>query len=154
VTDEQRQRFDGLLEDVIAGLPVRIAELIHEVPVLVLDRPSPEMIGTLRREGTIGPDEDGSDLCGLHSGVGMTQRSLEDPGGWGGGGADAGVPEHIHLFREGIIALAFESLGGGGGWEDSEADEEIYEEVRITLLHELGHHFGLDEQDLDDLGYA
>ena len=151
MTDEQRQRFDGLLEDVIAGLPARIAELIHEVPVLVLDRPSPEMIKTLQREGTIGPDEDGSDLCGLHSGVGMTDRSVEDPGGWG---ADAGVPEHIHLFREGVTGLAFERLGDGAGWDDPEADEEVYEEIRITLLHELGHHFGLDEDDLDDLGYA
>jgi predicted Zn-dependent protease with MMP-like domain len=48
-----------------------------------------------------------------------------------------------------------------GGWEE-DVDEEgpfggverIREEIRITILHELGHHFGLDEDDLDRLGYA
>ena len=151
MTDEQRERFDQLFEDVIAGLPAAVAKLIEEVPVVVLDRPSPEMIEMLRRDGTIGPEEDGADLCGLHSGVGLTDRSVEDPAGWG---ADLGVPEHIHLFRDGIADLAFETLGDGATWDHPEADEELYEEIRITLLHELGHHFGLDEDDLEGLGYA
>lgn len=154
MTPAQRERFDRLLEDVIAGLPRRVAALLDEVPVHVLDRPSGAMVEQLRRDGTLGPDEDGADLCGLHSGVALTERSVEDPGGWG---ADIGVPEHVHLFREGIVSLAFENLGiedGADGWSHPEADEEIYEEIRITLLHELGHHFGLDEDDLDELGYT
>lgn len=151
MTPEHRERFDRLLEDVIAGLPPRVAALLEEVPVHVLDRPTPEMVAQLQRDGTLGADEDGADLCGLHSGVAITERSVEDPGGWG---ADAGVPEHVHLFREGIAALAFENLGEGAGWHHPEADEEVYEEIRVTLLHEIGHHFGLDEDDLDELGYA
>jgi len=151
LTPQQRERFDQLLEDVIASLPMRIAELIEEVPVLVLDRPSPEMVALLRRDGTLGPDEDGTDLCGLHSGVGLTDRSIDDAMGWG---ADPGVPEHVHLFREGIVGLAFESLGPDATWDHPAADEEIYEEIRITLLHEIGHHFGLDEGQLDELGFA
>lgn len=153
MTDELRDRFDTLLEDVIAGLPPRVAALIDEVPVHVLDCPTPELIESLRRDGALGPDDDGSDLCGLHTGVGLTERSIEDPAGWGVG-ADTAGPEHIHLFRQGIAALAFESLGDNADWTHPAADEAIYEEIRITLLHELGHHFGLDEDDLDELGYA
>jgi predicted Zn-dependent protease with MMP-like domain len=125
--------------------------LLEELAVVVLDRPTPEMTALLRKDGILAAYEDGSDLCGLHSGVGLPDRSLEDPAGWG---ADLGVPEHIHLFREGIVQLALENLGDGASTDAAHADEEIYEEIRITLLHEIGHHFGLDEDDLDQLGYA
>ena len=61
----------------------------------------------------------------------------------------------------GIASLAFASEQQGGfegacegDWGDSDADERLYEEIRITVLHEIGHHFGLDEDDLDELGYA
>jgi predicted Zn-dependent protease with MMP-like domain len=87
----------------------------------------------------------------LHSGVGLTERSIEDPSSWG---ADLGVPEHIHLFREGIAALALENLGEGSNWAHGRMEDELYEEIRVTLLHELGHHFGLEEDDLDQLGYT
>jgi predicted Zn-dependent protease with MMP-like domain len=56
------------------------------------------------------------------------------------------LPTVIHLFRRGIVSLA-------GGWEQPNADDEVYEEVRVTLLHEIGHHFGLEEEDLEELGY-
>ena len=62
---------------------------------------------------------------------------------------------HSHLFREGIIEQA-------GGWEESEdengrlqgGEAAITEEIRITLLHEIGHHFGLGEEELEELGYG
>ncbi len=151
MTDQERERFDSLFEDVLAGLPAGVAALLAEVPVIMLDRPTPEMVELLRRDGLLEPGDGGEDLCGLHSGVGLTERSVEDPANWG---ADLGVPEHIHLFREGITSLAFDNIGDDGGWDHPEADEELYEEIRITLLHELGHHFGLEEEDLDELGYS
>ena len=39
----------------------------------------------------------------------------------------------------------------GGG---SASEEELVDQVRITVLHEIGHHFGMSEQDLDELGYG
>lgn len=146
----ERDRFDALLEDVLETLPPQIRALVDQVPVVVLDRPTPELIESLKREGTLEPEADGSDLCGLHTGVAITERSLEDPEGWGAGGWGGGWgggPEQIHLFRAGIIDLA-------GGWEQPHAEQEVYEEIRTTLLHEIGHHFGLDEDDLEALGYA
>lgn len=152
MTPAEQERFDTLLQDAIDGLPARARRMLDEVPLVVMDRPTDEMVAELRRDGVIHPDEDGSELCGLHTGVGLPERSIDHPEDWGG------VFEQIHLFREGIVSLA-------GGWnprpdfkDDDEVgpggEDEIYEEVRITLLHEIGHHFGLDEDDLEDLGYA
>ena len=153
MNDAARERFDRLLQDAIDGLPPGMRVLLDEIPVVVLDRPTPRMIEDLRREGTLEPGADGLDLCGLHTGVAITERSVESEGGR--------LPDQVHLFREGIISLA---LGDDGAAEWIEVsprspeggpdDEEVYEEIRITLLHELGHHFGLDEDDLDDLGYG
>ena len=147
MTPAEQDRFDALLEDAIDALPEKVRALIDEVPVIVLDQPSAEMLRRLKADGVLEADAIGDDLCGLHTGIGLTERSIDDPGGWGSWGSDAAGPEQIHLFRHGIVDLA-------GGWQEPDADEAIYEEIRITLLHEIGHHFGLDEDDLDGLGYS
>jgi predicted Zn-dependent protease with MMP-like domain len=150
MTPRERDRFDNLLQDVIAELPGRIRDLLDEVPLIVEDAPSPDLVRHLIDDGTLEPGDDGSDLCGLHSGVQITDRSVEHPADWGGS------MEYIRLFRDAIVDLA-------GGWDHVDEPEEdtgpggeeaIIEEIHITLLHEIGHHFGLDEADLDDLGYA
>lgn len=150
MTDAERERFDALVQDAIDALPPRIRALLEEVPVVVLDEPTPKMIAELTADGTLQPGDDPAELCGLHTGVAITERSIDDPGGWGRPGHDSFAPEEIHLFRRGIIALATDDLG----WQAEHADDDIYEEVLITLLHEIGHHFGLDEDDLEELGYA
>ncbi|MBL8758037.1 MAG: metallopeptidase family protein [Phycisphaerae bacterium] len=148
MTPELQARFDALLQDAIAALPPRFRHALEEIPVIVIDRPDAKMLDDLRREGTIPPNgpnpgdqADDEDLMGLHSGIAITERTLSA----GGGGLE--LPPTIHIFREGIV-------GHAGGWDQEYADDEIYEEIRITLLHELGHHFGLDEDELDELGYA
>jgi len=135
MTDAERARFDALMDDVVAALPSGIAELLNEISVIVLDEPSPSRLADLG----IAPDDRESldELCGLHTGTSLTERSVEH---------HADLPTTIHLFRRGIVALA-------GGWQDANADDHVYEEIRITLLHEIGHHFGLDEEDLERLGY-
>jgi predicted Zn-dependent protease with MMP-like domain len=160
LTDEQRERFDRLVQDVIDTLPARVREMVDQVPIVVIDRPDAAMVRQLVQDGLLEPGEDGSDLCGLHSGTPLTERGVADSAGWGGLG-EAGEPETVYLFREGIASLAFASEQQGGfegacegDWGDSDADERLYEEIRITVLHEIGHHFGLDEDDLDELGYA
>lgn len=150
MTDAERERFDALVQDAIEAFPTRIRALIEEVPVVVLDRPTPEMMKSLKADGTVETGADPAELCGLHTGVAITERSVEDPGGWGRPGHDSFAPEEIHLFREGIVGLAT----GDAGWSAEHAEEDVYEEIRVTLLHEIGHHFGLDEDDLDQLGYA
>lgn len=131
----RREQFDALLEEVIEDLPAALRERLDEVPVIAMDRPTEKM---LRDLGIDPRDADAAtELCGLHSGVSDTERSVE---------RSAELPSEIHLFREGIVDLA-------GGWEQEDAEDWIYEEIRVTLLHEMGHQFGLDEADLEDLGY-
>ncbi len=124
MTDDERRRFDEVLETVLEALPPRLQALLEEAPVIVEDRPSAKLL----RELDLCPDDL---LCGLHSGTPLTERSVEH---------SPELPETIHLFREGILELA-------GDWE------QLHREIRITLLHEIGHHFGLEEDDLAELGY-
>jgi predicted Zn-dependent protease with MMP-like domain len=136
MTDEERQRFDQLVEQAIEALPPRVRELLDEVPVVVLDEPDTDLLKDLQLQLESGADP-GEELCGLHTGTSLTERSIEFSGE---------LPTTIHLFRRGIISL-------GGGWEIEDAEAIIYDEIVTTLLHEIGHHFGLDEDDLAELGY-
>jgi predicted Zn-dependent protease with MMP-like domain len=74
---------------------------------------------------------DDPDLFGLYEGVPLPER-----GDWAGA-----LPDRIRIFRKPLV--------------DSFRDpRELEEEIRITVLHELAHYFGLDEDRLDDLGYS
>lgn len=141
MSPRERERFDGLLEEALEQLPAKLRALLEEVPLVVDDIPSDTLTDELievwgLNEGET-RDEFRRGLCGLHSGIGLTERSVEQP---------PDVPEEIRLFREGIVLTA-------GGWAQPEADDAVYDEVMITLLHEIGHHFGLDEDQLEELGY-
>lgn len=135
ITRRERERFDELMEHAVGALPESLHQLLEEVPVIVIDRPTPSMLRSVGLDPA--SEDDALSLCGLHTGRGLTERSVAD---------DDPTPEDIHIFREGIIDLA-------GGFEQAGGDELVAEQIRITLLHEIGHHFGLDEDDLARLGY-
>jgi len=78
------------------------------------------------------PPPDDPDLLGLYDGVSLTERSGE-PG--------LELPDRIFVFRNPLLA-----------WCDDE--EQLAEEVRITVVHEVAHHFGIDDDRLHELGYA
>lgn len=140
---DQRDAFDEMVEDAIEQLPRGVRALLDEVPVIVEDRPTREILGELADDPEI--LDDPTSLCGLHTGPMATERGVETSGE---------LPNQIYLFREGVVALA-------GGWpeptDSPEVTEEkldaIYDEIVTTLLHEIGHQFGLDEDDLARLGY-
>ena len=129
MSPRDRERFDELLERVLDALPPALHELLDQAPLIVEDRPSRELLDEL------GLDEDEDLICGLHTGTPITERSVSDA---------PELPEMIHVFREGVLEHA-------GGWHAGDAT--IAEEIRITILHEIGHHFGLEEDDLEALGY-
>ncbi|MEM9064691.1 MAG: metallopeptidase family protein [Planctomycetota bacterium] len=132
-----RQRFDALLDGVLASLPAQLRALLDEVPLIVQDAPDEAVLQTLDPPLELEPGEDPAEsLCGLHIGIANTERSVED---------GAVLPPTVYLFRQGILRL----VGGAGA-----GDETLAKEIRITLLHELGHQFGLDEDDLENLGYG
>ena len=73
-----------------------------------------------------GPDEEL--LMGEFVGVPRTEKSVWEPG----------PPDQVFLYQKNIEAVC-------------ESEEEIRDEVRVTLLHELGHYFGLEEDELEHL---
>lgn len=136
VNERDLRLVDEAVAREIAALPEHLRSLIDEIPIVILDEPTAEML----RDLGIGPaDEDArEEICGLHTGIPMTEESVEYSGD---------LPTTIHLFRRGLANMALDEQG--------RLDHEtLDEEVRITILHELGHHFGLEEGDLDDLGYG
>lgn len=144
MTSAERERFDALLEEAIDAQPAGVRAMLDDVPLIVDDAPDAALVASLAKEWGEDPTpEFAQGLCGLHTGVPLTERSVAGPGP---------LPTNIRMFREGVVWVA-------GGWEpgDGEStedvDDAVYEEITITLLHELGHHFGLTEEDLAELGY-
>lgn len=132
---EQRDLFDNILEAQIEALPLEAAEVVALSGVVAEDEPSDEVLASMGMTWA-----EGRDLCGMHFGVAHTERSVEDTGE---------LPSQIMLFRGPIIRLA--------GYRVSEGQEinrdALIQQIHITLLHEIGHQFGLDEDDLTELGY-
>ena len=117
--------FERLVKRALAELPAQFARFIEQVPVEIRTRP------TRRQLRELGMEEDEL-LLGLYVGRPLTERSVDD---------GPGMPDVIYLFQEDCELAS-----------DSEAD--LIREVRTTVLHEIGHHFGMDEDDLDAIGYG
>ncbi|MEM8756221.1 MAG: metallopeptidase family protein [Planctomycetota bacterium] len=133
--DLVRMRFDQAVARVIAALPDRERRLIeHELAVILEDRPSETMLIDL---GMDPADPASEELLGLFTGAMRTEASIEE----------SGPPSVIHLFRHGLTEVARDEHG-------NIREDVLNEEIRITLLHELGHYYGLEEDDLEGLGYG
>lgn len=79
------------------------------------------------------PPQDDPELLGLYEGVPLTERDE-----WWGAGS---LPDRIMIFR-------------GPTLRTCESREEVVDEVNITVVHEIAHHFGIDDDRLHELGYA
>ena len=99
------------------------AAALREVAVVVEDEPSRAQL----RENGLGPDET---LYGLYEGTPRTEWAAD----W------VIAPNKITLFRQPLE-------------EDFPDTLELEEEVRVTVIHELAHHLGIDEDRLEELGY-
>ncbi len=115
----ERERFEELVGEAIDELPVEFQEKIENVDVVVETRPSHEIL----RQQRIRPP---GTLLGLYQGVPLEKRGV--------GYANV-LPDKITIYQEPIEALC--------------ADEsEAKKKVREVFMHELGHHFGMTEEDL------
>ena len=141
-----RERFAKLVEEAIEALPEKFARLVKNVAVVVEDEPSrdiaqrPAAAGSGQAAGAGqaagseqagGQHEDAEEeglLMGEYIGVPRTER-----GAW-----EALPPDRIVLYQKNIEAAC-------------ETENQIREEVRLTVLHELGHYFGMDEEQLEDV---
>lgn len=130
MNEQRRQYFDEQLEHVLARVPQRVHELLDEVTMYIEDHPPPSVMRQMgiRHRGQ---------LCGLYTGIPLTRRFVELSGV---------LSDAIYIYREGILAMATDRRGN--------IDEnELQQQIRTTILHELGHHHGIDEEELRELGY-
>lgn len=119
---DRHRPFEQLVERALAGIPMPFAAALDEVAIVIEEAPTPEQL----RDNDLPPDEW---LYGLYEGVPRTD--------WG---ADwAAMPNKISLFRYPLEA-------------DFPDPEDLEDEVRITVIHELAHHLGIDDDRLHELG--
>jgi predicted Zn-dependent protease with MMP-like domain len=117
----QRQQFAEIVEEVLDSLPREFRERIRNVAVLVEDLPPDQLSRQSERPRQL--------LLGLFHGVPMTKKSVFDP---------QPGPDYVVLYQKNIEAVC-----------SSEA--EVREQIRRTVIHELGHYFGMDEVQLKDV---
>jgi predicted Zn-dependent protease with MMP-like domain len=100
-----------------------------------LDEVPPELAGRIDNVAVFveddGPPSD-PDLLGIYEGIPLTER-----GNWYGGV----LPDRITIYRNPTLAIC-------------ETVEDVVDEVNITVVHEIAHHFGIDDARLHELGYG
>lgn len=113
--------FDALAREAFAALPEAFRALCGDVLIHIADFAEDEILDDMGFE-------DPFELTGLYEGVDVTRRSLDDiPSG----------PNHVHLYRQPILAE----------WIDN-GEVTLGELIRHVLVHEIGHHFGLSDEDM------
>jgi len=109
----------------------RFEELVGEA----LDEVPPELMALLDNVVILvadDPPEDEPDLLGVYEGYALTER------GWDYGGV---LPDRIVIFRHPILGIC-------------DTEDDVVEEVVVTVVHELAHHFGIDDKRLHELGWG
>ena len=119
----ERAEFRRIVREAVAELPPGLLARVDNVEIVVERRPT----AMDRKIAGIGPR---SLLLGLYHGVPLTAR---------GESYNLVLPDKISIYQESIEAIC-------------ETDDEMREQIRKTVLHELGHYFGIDDDRLHELG--
>jgi predicted Zn-dependent protease with MMP-like domain len=115
-----RRRFERLVAEAIGTIPERFRRELQNLAVIVEDEPSEELLAEMEIEP---PDT----LFGLYQGVPLTERR------WDHGNA---LPDRIVLYQFPIE-------------DDSETEDDVVVAIGETLIHEVGHYFGMSEDELE-----
>ena len=117
----ERKRFAEIVEQVLDSLPSEFRSRIRNVAVLVEDLPPKQHLPNSGRRRTL--------LLGLFHGVPTTKKSVFDlPSG----------PDYVVLYQKNVEAVCSNEV-------------ELREQIRRTVIHEIGHYFGMDEEQLRDV---
>jgi predicted Zn-dependent protease with MMP-like domain len=121
-TQMENDLFLKYVNKAVEELPSEFKEKMDNVSIFVEDYPTELQISKLRvREGKMY-------LLGLYEGIPQTIRG----GGYGIGGA---MPDKITIFKYPILAIV-------------KSEEELIDQIQSTVLHEIGHHFGMSEKQI------
>jgi predicted Zn-dependent protease with MMP-like domain len=117
-----RQDFEALVAESVKGLPKEFRRRLENVAIEVQEEPSTEALDA------VGLERDESDeLLGLYWGHSIQGDSFFDAGGQ--------LPDRVYIYRGPILRLC-------------ETEEDVVREVQETVVHEIGHHFGLSDDDM------
>ena len=119
------EEFGELVDEAIESLPEQFEQYMENVVVEVAPLPTAKMLQSV-------PGRPGTLLLGLYEGVPLTRKSVSAP---------YELPQRIYLFQRNIEAVC-------------RTRRQIVAQVRKTVLHEVGHHFGMTEDDLHEMGYG
>ena len=106
----------------------------EDLVAIALDDIPPELAAVMDNVVVLVEDEpppDDPHLLGLYEGTPLTERD------WSYGGV---LPDRITIFRRPILAIC-------------DTEEDVIDEVHVTVVHEVAHHFGIDDARLHELGY-
>jgi len=112
--------FEELVRQALDTLPEPYAGLMENVAVVVEEKASREVLANLNID-------DENELLGLYHGLSMDKESFFQVGG--------NLPARISIYRKPILRIC-------------RTKEEVVQEVRDTVVHEIGHHFGLDDDEM------
>ena len=119
-----KEDFEKLVRDALDGLPDEIESLMSNVDVVIEDLPTRKLAAEI--------DVDREGLLGLYQGIPLTER----------GESYFGVlPDRIALYRTNLERMA-------------RSRQELTQIVKKTVMHEIAHHFGIDDERLEELGWA
>lgn len=121
----ERRAFRRIVQQAIDSLPRELAERVRDVEIVIEDEPTEEQLA----EQGLDPEED--TLFGLYEGTPLPEREHN---------FGMALPDRITIFY-GPLVDCFETA------------DEIRRQIRITVIHEIAHFFGLEDDDIEDLGY-
>ena len=119
-----RKAFEKLVSEAVSALPEEFLSHLDNVEIVVEDFPSLEV---QQSEGLDSP----YDLLGYYEGVPLTERE-GPPAGW--------LPDRITVYQKPLEAICHSRA-------------ELYEEIQTTVVHEVAHFFGIDEDRISELGW-
>lgn len=118
----QRKRFERLVDDAVRSIPKRFRDAVQNLAIVVEDEPPDDVLDDMEVEP---PDT----LFGLYQGTPLTERSSS----YGNT-----LPDRITLYQGPIE-------------EACDSDDDVVTCIGETLIHELGHYFGLSEEEIEDI---
>lgn len=119
----ERARFISLIRQALRDVPPPFKEHLRNVDIVVKRRPSRADLA----DADLAPDES---MYGFYRGIPLTERD---------GGYQMVAPDVIDIYQQPLE-------------EDFPDERELVSEIRTTVLHELAHYFGIDDDRLDELG--
>lgn len=125
------EEFDDAVEEALSAIPPQFMDALENVAIFVADEPSIDELDAFDDPDYPGGTAYAGELLGLYDGISLPERA---------DGYDMDLPDTITIFK-GPHERSFDSR------------EEVVAEARKTVIHEIGHYFGLDDARLHEMGY-